>query len=291
MSVVRWLVIASVSGVLSVACSAKLTADDPEGTGGAGDTEDTDTEDGSGGRKPTGTGGRSSGGTASGSGGRSASGGSGTGGAAAQCAPDEEAPCSEHDDEFPLGTAVCVDGAWDLSDCKFCEPDDETACATISLETPVGTLTCDEDGLGWVEEPEDACAACDPEAEPADCDSPHNPTDNRGGVASCTEDGGFDYGECTLCDDELEAPSCAELTAGARPVGVVSCEDGTAWNDELCAECDPLDYEATLDCVDLPEKEHDFTGGSAHCGSAGTWDQSTCEYCGDGALGAQEECE
>jgi len=190
-----------------------------------------------------------------------------------------------------LGTVVCEDGSWDLSDCKFCEPEDEVECATITPETPVGTLSCDEDGLGWVEEPEDACDACDPEDDPVDCDSAANPTDNRGGVASCTDEGSFDFEQCTLCDDELEAPSCDEVTDGARPVGVVTCEQGTAWNDTQCTQCDATDYEATIDCVDLPNKEHDFTGGVAHCGAGSTWDQSTCEYCGDGTVGENEECE
>lgn len=290
MSVARWLAIATVGGVFSFACSAKLTADDPDGTGGAADTEDTD-NDGSGGRKLSSSGGRSSGGMSSGSGGRSASGGAGSGGEPTACEDDEEEECAEHSDEFSLGTAVCADGEWDLSDCKFCKPEGEVECAIIAPDAPVGTLICDEDGLGWVEEPEDVCAACEPENDAIDCDSAANPTDNRGGVASCTGEGSFDFDECTLCDDELAPPSCDELTDGARPVGVVTCDAGTAWSDTGCMECDATDYEASLDCVDLPSKEHDFTGGVAHCGTDSSWDQSTCEYCGDGAVGANEECE
>lgn len=280
----------SIGAASSFACSAKLTAEEGDGAGGSGETDETDTGDeGSGGRKP-GAGGSPSGGA--GSGGKSGDGGgAGSGGKSAACEDGEEEPCADHSGDYPMGSATCEDGEWDVSACMFCEPDAEVACASVDETTPDGMLVCDEDGRGWLEEPEDACEACDEDGAPADCDSSLNPTDNRGGTAPCTEEGRYDYGACTLCDEHVAPPSCDEVTDGARPVGIVTCDDGAAWDDTSCAECDPRDYEATIDCVDLPVKEHEFTGGRAYCGVDGAWDQGTCEYCGDGIVNGTDQCE
>ena len=228
-------------------------------------------------------GGASSGGTASG--------GLDAGGAPPVCEIDDEEPCADHSPDYPNGVAICTGDGWDLSGCTFCTPEEEIDCSELDPETPDGSVVCDDDGLGWVTDPLDACSPCDPSGSAADCDSAKNPTHNRGGVASCTDDGSYDFSECTLCDAEVAPPSCSEKTGGARPVGTVVCDGDVLWNTMDCTECDPQDYEMTIDCLDLPEKEHSYTGGMAYCGIDASWDQSTCTYCGDGIKNGSEQCE
>ena len=289
-----WGLLFSAAGLLSFACSGVSSDPDPTGSGGKG----------------TGTGGRSGaggghvivysggspnlGGADDGSGGNKpkTGGAPGSGGNSPnECVLDAEEPCADHSSETPHGTALCTDEGWDLSDCTFCVPGEELSCATFDATTPDGTVVCDEDGQGWEEEPADACSACDESGPPADCDSEMNTTVKRGGVAACSDAGSYDWADCTLCDDDVEPPTCGELTDGERPVGTVVCDGGTEWNVTDCTECDPQDYEATIDCVDLVHKEHEFSGGVALCGNDASWEQSTCEYCGDGAVTGNEDCD
>ncbi len=283
--VAQWALAVGGAGLLSFAC-AQVEGDPSEG--GSGGSASGGAQSGSGGRSTgSGSGGRSS----AASGGAENMGGTSSGGASAACVEGSEASCSDHTLEAPRGTAICTDGAWDLSGCTFCTPDEEVACGAIYQLTPMGTLNCDEQGLGWLVDPLDACLPCEFGTDMGDCDSTSNPTNSRGGEATCTQAGSFDWSECTICDDEVEPPTCSEQTAGDLPYGVVSCEDDSAWSTDACTECDPLDYEATFDCLDLVSPIEDFTGGLAYCGLDGSWDQSTCEFCGDGLVTGPEDCD
>lgn len=278
--IAKWALILTAAGLFSFACANVSSDPDPAGSGGS---SASGSQTGSGGAV------RASGGAASG--GANLGGAPASGGAAAVCEPGDKESCAEHSSSLPNGTAKCTEDGWDLSDCTFCEPEAEVECASLYPNTPDGTLVCDEDGAGWVDEPLDACAACDEDGEATDCESPYNTTNNRGGFASCSDEGGYDWSECTVCDEDLEPPSCAEATDGERPIGLVSCENDAAWNTDACTECDPQDYEAEFDCVDLAEPQHEYTGGTALCGLDSKWDQSTCEYCGDGLVTGPELCD
>ncbi len=293
----RWGVVFAVSGALTFSCAQVESTGNGGGSGGSDSSGDGD---GSGGRVSTASGGvsGSSGGASNASGGgktdpggASSSGGSNDGGAPPVCEKGAEEACSEHSDEYPNGMAVCEGDGWDLSGCMFCTPDEEVSCALLDQATPDGKVVCDEKGLGWVEEPMDVCSACDESGPAADCDSPMNPTDNRGGMASCSAEGSYDWSECALCDGDVTPPSCSTATMGARPVGDVFCDGGTLWNTVDCIECDPMAYDVTIDCRDILDPAEDYTGGVASCGLDATWDESTCEYCGDGVKNGDEQCE
>lgn len=258
--------------------------------GGPGGEPSTDT----GGSNSGGTGGSSTGGTGTGAspstGGTGGTGGtSGTGGSTSVvCTLGESVPCNEIPsvrNSFPLGEAECVETAsgstaLNLGTCRLCEPGEKEECVDHDVTRPEGDAVCAPDGRSWSLS---ACRDCTVGTQKACEDlSASRPI----GTATCLEEGGFDIeNDCFACDvNSTDTKACAELDM-SRPVGEAICLEGD-WDSSTCLVCEP---NSTKSCVGIETK---YTGGQATCNAQGTgYDESACEWCGNGEVEAGEVCE
>src|SRR5690606_28603417 len=116
---------------------------------------------------------------------------------------------------------------------------------------PEGSVTCNAQGNDFTENPKTVCKACNA-GDTINCETAANSTVNRAGTATCTGAGGYDWTSCHLCEAGTTEIECTKIVGTAKV----------------------------------------YSSGTAVCDSTGEdWDDSGCQWCGDGELTGVEVCD
>lgn len=190
------------------------------------------------------------------------------------------------------GGVVVIQGTGGkTSDNPICDTNETIACADVIPAKPVGTAVCTSAGTAW---DFTGCSFCEPEAtRPCAEDPPGDPPRTKGSIVCATSGDSWDDSACEVCSlgDPLACSDIPEAVSAGKAFGNALCNAAGQYDTATCGECDESDSDFDdIACTEITGHEVVYTGGTATC-SAGIWDISTCDFCGNDIKSSEEACD